>query len=370
MEIWGCYKVGRPRLLLVLLLILSLILAAGSLIIKRLSQPQPETRTIRLMEGPRSVYHLPQYVALALGFFKEQGLEVRLENTATEQTLLTALVNGRADIALVGLEQAIYSRAEGIADAVAFAALTRRDSHFLLAREAITPFEWASLKEKTVIAGRPESIETVLLEGFLRQNNIAPYREVTLYTNIPASLRIGAFSAGAGDFIVLPEPQASIVEDRGLGRVVVSLGKEAGPLPAAVYVAGTEFIRQNPVALQRFTNAIYKAQLWLAHNGTREAAAVVTPYLRDMDENLLMRAIERYRSQETWAASPVIPYQRYNYLMDLLDKSREVPRNIPPEQMVNNQFAQKAVETVEYVPEKKKPRWFERLTFALDNAVP
>lgn len=362
MESGGCWKLGRPRLLLVLLLLLSLTLSAGAIIIKRFSQPQPETNIIRLMEGPRSVYHLPHYIALALGFFKEQGLEVVLENTANEQTLLPALAGERADVALVGLEQAIYSRADGLLDdVVAFAALTRQDSHFLLARKANGPFEWASLKEKTVIAGWPESIETVLLEGLLRQNNIAPYREVTLYTNIPASLRIGAFSAGSGDFIILAEPQASMVENAGLGRVVVSLGKEAGPLPAAVYAARTEFIRKNPVALQRFTNAVYKAQLWLAHHGTREAARVVSPYLRDMNENLLMRAIERYRAQETWATNPVIDPERYNYLMDLLDQSREVARRIPPEQMVNNQFAQKAVETVEYVPEKEKPRWLERL---------
>ncbi|MDQ0285485.1 NitT/TauT family transport system substrate-binding protein [Desulfofundulus luciae] len=354
---------GRPRWLLVLLLLLSLTLAAGAIIIKRFSQPQPETNIIRLMEGPRSVYHLPHYIALALGFFKEQGLEVVLENTANEQTLLLpALAGERADVALVGLEQAIYSRADGLLDdVVAFAALTRRDSHFLLARKANNSFAWAGLKEKTVIAGWPESIETVLLEGLLRQNNIAPYREVTLYTNIPASLRIGAFSAGSGDFIILAEPQASIVENAGVGRVVVSLGREAGPLPAAVYVARTDFIRRNPIAMQRFTNAVYKAQLWLAHHSTREAARVVSPFFRDMNENLLIRAIERYRTQETWATNPVIDPERYNYLMDLLDQSREIARRIPPEQMINNRFAQKAVETVEYVPEKEKPRWFERL---------
>ncbi|SHI98269.1 ABC transporter substrate-binding protein [Desulfofundulus thermosubterraneus] len=352
----------RPRLLLVLLLLLSLTLAAGAIIIKKFSQPQPETNIIRLMEGPRSVYHLPHYIALALGFFKEQGLEVVVENTDNNQTLLPALAGERADVALVGLEQAIYSRADGsLGDVVAFAAVTRRDSHFLLARKANDPFEWASLKEKTVIAGWPESIETVLLEGLLRQKNIAPYREVTLYTNIPASLRIGAFSAGSGDFIILAEPQASMVENAGLGRVVVSLGKEAGPFPAAVYAARAEFIRSNPVALQRFTNAVYKAQLWLAHHSTRETARVVRPYFKDMEENILVQAIERYRAQETWPANPVIDPGRYNYLMDLLDQAREIARRIPPEHMLNNQFAQKAVETVKYVPEKGKPRWFERL---------
>lgn len=216
-------------------------------------------------------------------------------------------------------------------------------------------FQWASLKGKSVITGWPESRETVLLEGLLRQNNIAPNREVTLYTNIPASLRIGAFQSGSGDFIVLPEPQASLLEARGLGTVVASLGKEAGPLPGAVYVTTKTFMDAHPEALQRFTNAIYKAQLWLAHHSNSEITELAGPYLRDGDKNLLIRVIERYRSQDTWAAGPVIPLERYNYLMNLLDQSREVPLVIPPREMVNNQFAVKAMETVKYVPQEKKP---------------
>ncbi|SHE87025.1 NitT/TauT family transport system substrate-binding protein [Desulfofundulus australicus DSM 11792] len=368
MENMGVLRVGRPRLLLLLLLVLSLALAAGVVLVQKLGQPQPETTVIRLVEGPPSVYHLPHYLALALGFYKEQGLEVRLESMSTEQTLLPALARERADVALVGLEQAIYSRLEGSpGDLVAFAAVTQRDSHFLLARQAKEPFTWTSLKDKAVIAGWPESRETVLLEGLLRKNGLAPYREVTLYTNIPATLRIGAFSAGSGDFILLPEPQASMVENAGSGRVVASLGKETGPLPAAVYVARAGFIRNNPVTLQRFTNALYKAQLWLAHQSSQEAARLVKPYFKDVDESVLLQAIERYRKQNTWAAGPVIAPERFNYLLDLLDQAREIPRKIPPEQMVNNRFARTALEMVEYVPEKEKPRWLERLKLNLPS---
>lgn len=346
---------GTPRVVLVILLVLSLALAGGSLAMKRWSQGGKEIETIRLMEGPRSVYHLPQYIALALGFFKEQGLEVKVQNTANPDTLIPALATGRADVVLTDLERAIYSRAEGSVNPVAFAALTNRDNHFLVARKVPDSFQWASLKGKSVITGWPESRETVLLEGLLRQNNIAPNREVTLYTNIPASLRIGAFQSGSGDFIVLPEPQASLLEARGLGTVVASLGKEAGPLPGAVYVTTKTFMDAHPEALQRFTNAIYKAQLWLAHHSNSEITELAGPYLRDGDKNLLIRVIERYRSQDTWAAGPVIPLERYNYLMNLLDQSREVPLVIPPREMVNNQFAVKAMETVKYVPQEKKP---------------
>lgn len=91
---------GTPRVVLVILLVLSLALAGGSLAMKRWSQGVKEIETIRLMEGPRSVYHLPQYIALALGFLKEQGLEVKVQNTANPDTLIPALATGRADVVL------------------------------------------------------------------------------------------------------------------------------------------------------------------------------------------------------------------------------------------------------------------------------
>ncbi|MBE3588615.1 MAG: ABC transporter substrate-binding protein [Thermoanaerobacteraceae bacterium] len=346
----------RPFVVLVLLILLSLTLAFSSLAVRRWSERTGKVETVHLMTGPPSVEYLPQYIARARGFFKEQGVDVKIENTATAETLMAALESGRADVVLTGLEQAIYRRAEGSTAPVAFAALTARDTHFLVARAGKHDFQWADLKGKSVIAGWPESRETVLLEGILRQNKIAPNREVTLYTNIPASLRPGAFQAGSGDYILVAEPRASQMEARGQGKVVASLGSDAGPLPGVVYVTTKQFLQTRPGALQRFTNAVYQAQLWLAHHSAAEAAALAGPYLNGIDQGLLTQAVERYHRQETWAATPVIPVEGYNYLMGLLDQSREVRRVVPAGEMVDNRFAGRALETVKYDPGRDEKR--------------
>lgn len=343
--------------LVLLLLAFGLTLALGAPAYKRSREEGLEVRTVRLAEGPRTLLHLPQYVALALGFFAQEGLEVLLFSAPTEEGALLALEDGRAEVALVGLEQAVYyACVNGPGSLRVFAAAAQADGHYLLDRRAGAAFRWPDLKGKTVIAGRPDSRETILLEGVLRQNGLAPYREVTLYTNIPASLRLGAFSAGSGDFIVLPEPQASLAEERGLGRVAASLGREAGKIPAAVFVAGDAFLASCPRTAQRLVNAVYRAQLWLAGHTAAEAAQVAAPYFKHLDGELLARAVQRLTGEEAWSPGPAVPPEGYRHLVSLLLQSREVRREVPPEELLDNRFAFGALEGLPKQGAAKKPR--------------
>lgn len=347
----------RRALLLLLLLGLGLALALGAPAYKRSREEGPEVKTVRLVEGSRTLLHLPLYVALALGYFGHEGLEVLLCFAPTEEGALLALEDGRAEVALVGLEQAVYYVcASGPGSLKAFAAVAQNDGHYLLDRRANTAFRWPDLKGKTVIAGRPDGRETILLEGILRQKGLAPYREVTLYTNIPAGLRLGAFSAGSGDFIVLAEPQASLAEERGLGRVAVSLGREAGKIPASVLVAKDAFLDSCPRTAQRLVNAVYRAQLWLAGHTAAEAAALAAPYFKQLDGELLARAVQRLLAEESWSPGPALPPEGYRHLVGLLLESREVRREVLPEELLDNRFASLVLESLPEKGRAKKPR--------------
>lgn len=63
---------------------------------------------ITIGEVTRSVFYAPEYVAVAQGFFEEQGLEVDIQTTAGGDKTMAALLAGSVDIALVGAETSIY----------------------------------------------------------------------------------------------------------------------------------------------------------------------------------------------------------------------------------------------------------------------
>ena len=63
---------------------------------------------ITLNEVTHSVFYAPQYAAIYLGYFKDEGLDIELVNGGGSDKTMTALISGDADFGLLGAEAAIY----------------------------------------------------------------------------------------------------------------------------------------------------------------------------------------------------------------------------------------------------------------------
>ena len=53
---------------------------------------------IRLSEVTHSLFYTPQYLALSLGYFEEEGLKVEVTNGSGDDNVMTALLTDEADI--------------------------------------------------------------------------------------------------------------------------------------------------------------------------------------------------------------------------------------------------------------------------------
>ena len=106
---------------------------------------------VRVAEVTRSIFYAPEYVALAKGFFKAEGLDVQLTTTWGGDKTMTALLSGGTDIALVGSETSIYVYAQGSNDPVInFAQLTQTDGTFLVVQKENRSFFMGSIKRKNL----------------------------------------------------------------------------------------------------------------------------------------------------------------------------------------------------------------------------
>lgn len=110
---------------------------------------------LTLSEVAHSIFYAPQYAAIELGYFKDEGIDLTLVNGAGADKVMTALVSGDAQIGFMGSEASIYVYQEGSQDyAVNFAQLTQRAGNFLVGRQPEDNFQWESLKGKNVLGGR------------------------------------------------------------------------------------------------------------------------------------------------------------------------------------------------------------------------
>lgn len=170
---------------------------------------------IRLNEVTHSIFYAPQYVALNLGFFEEEGLSIELINGQGADKVMTAVLSNQADIGFSGPEAAIYVYNEGKEDhAVVFAQLTKRDGSFLVGRHPEPDFEWTDTKGKFIIAGRKGGVPEMTLEYVLKKHGVMPGVDVELDTSTQFALMAGAFTGGMGDYVALFERWPRLLKER------------------------------------------------------------------------------------------------------------------------------------------------------------
>ena len=325
-------------------------LAASSAVILAVSgcAASPEANgmtTVRLNEVVHSVFYAPQYVALANGYFEDEGLNIELSVGNGADKSMTALLSDSADIALLGTEAGIYVINEGRENSVkAFAQLTQRAGNFLISRTDGENFDWESLRGKSVIGGRKGGMPELVLEYVLKQKGLE--NDVEIINNISFESTAGAFAADVGDFTVEFEPTATSLEQEGVGYVAASLGTECGFVPYTVYMASSEYMEENPDIIQKFTNAVYRGQLWTENHTAGEIAEVIQSYFPENDVETLAGIIERYKSQDTWRATPVYSEEDFELFEDIMEEGGELTRRVAFDELIDNSFAQKAVETV------------------------
>lgn len=306
-----------------------------------------EYKEITLNEVTHSIFYSPQYVAINKGFFEEEGLKVTLVNGAGADKVMTAVLSGQADIGFSGPEACIYVYNEGKEDyAVVFAQLTKRDGSFLVAREPMPDFKWEDVRGKFIIGGRKGGVPLMTLEYVLKQNNLIPGKDVEVDTSIQFALMGGAFLSGMGDFVTLFEPVASSFEKEGTGYIVASMGEASGEIPYTAYYANKSYIEKNPDIIQSFTNAIYKAQLWIERSSDREVAEAIADSFPDTDLDLLETVVKRYKDQDAWNKTPVMKEDAFNRLQAVMKEAGELSDFAPYDKLVDNSFAEKAIENI------------------------
>lgn len=298
---------------------------------------------VTLSEVVHSIFYAPQYVAMELGFFEEEGIDLQVDLGNGADKCMTALLSGNADIALCGTEAALYIHAEGREDVPkVFAQLTQRAGNFLVGRQPDPDFTWDDVRGTTIIGGRQGGMPQMVLEYILHQNGIEMGTDVEIITNLDLAATASAFAAGTGDYTTEFEPGASTLELAGQGHVVASLGVDSGYVPYTVYMSTSSLMEDNPELIQSFTNAIYKGLLWCQDHSSAEIAEVIHPQFSETDPETLTAIVDRYRSQNTWIEHPLMKETSLELIQDILQFSGTLDRLIPYEDVVVTNFAEKA----------------------------
>lgn len=332
-------------LIYVLIFIIVCALVVTAVIFNTKKDENSDLQVIQLNEVTRSVFYAPQYVAIANGYFEEEGLELEITTGQGADKVMTAILAGQSDIGLCGPEAAIYVYNEGKEDyAQVFAQLTQKDGSLLVSKEPFENFKWEDVKGKTVIPGRKGGVPYMTFEYVLKQNGINPETDVNLDDSIKFDLMAGAFTGGEAEFVTLFEPTASMTEDVGKGYVVVSVGEAAGEVPYTAYCAKKSYIEENSEIIEGFTRAIYRGEQFVEEHSANEIAEIIQDFFPDTTVDSLTKSVQTYKDIDAWKENPILKEEAFDKLQLIMTEAGELDKKAPYEMIINNSFAEKVIQ--------------------------
>ena len=289
---------------------------------------------VRVAEVAHSVFYAPQYAAISNGYFESVGLDIDLSLASGADKVVAAVLSNDVDIGFSGIEATIYVYNGGEKDYLkTFAQLTQKDGSFIISRSKEANFKLEDLKGKFIIGGRLHGMPEMTLEWALKENGIN-IDDLTIDTSIAFSAMQGAFIGGLGDYVTLFEPNATDVENQGLGYVVASVGELGGIVPYTSYSARSSYIESHEDVIEKFTKAIQMGLDFVQNNDELTVAKSIKEFFPDTSLDDLIKVVKRYKEIEVWPTTTEFKEESFNHLQDIMISAYALEEKVPYSELI------------------------------------
>ncbi len=257
--------------------------AAAALAFAASAQAQVEKPDVHIAIGGKSaLYYLPLTLTERLGYFKDEGLNVRISDFPGGSRSLQAVVGGSADVVSGAYEHTINMQANnqrftafvlsGAAPQISVGIVTARAAAYKSPKD---------LKGLKVGVSAPGSSTNMVVNFLLAKGGLKP-TDVSIIGIGAGSTVIAAVDQGRVDLVSQTDPAMTILEKEGKIKIIAETrtpeGTEklfGGPMPAASLYAPVDFVKKNPKTVQAMTNAMVRALIWLQEASPQQVLATV-----------------------------------------------------------------------------------------------
>jgi len=302
-----------------------LITIAFALALAGTAQAQaPEKRQVTLAVGGKSaLYYLPLTIAERLGHFKEEGLEVTINDFRGGAQSLQALAGGSVDVVTGAYEHTIRMQAKG-QDVRAVIELGRFPGIVLGLRKdrAVNYKTAADLKGMKIGVSAPGSSTNFFVMYLMAKAGLKPTDASYIGVGIGPSV-IAAIIKGDVDGVSNLDPMMTKLDQDGQIRIVADTRTEEGTRaifggsnPAAVLYVKQEFSSRNPNTMQALVNAFYKTLKWLEKATPEQVTATVPEEYWLGDKALYVAAVKA--SKPSYSVTGLIPAAGMKSASDML----------------------------------------------------
>jgi NitT/TauT family transport system substrate-binding protein len=284
----------------------------------------PEKAKVLLGVGGKPLlYYLPLTIAERKGFFKEEGLDVEINDFGGGAKSLQSLIGGSVDVVTGAYEHTIRMQAKG-QNIQAVCELGRFPAIVIGVRKdkAGEIKSVADFKGRKIGVTAPGSSTAITAQYAMVKAGLKP-TDASFSGLGGGAGAVAQMQKGEIEIISHLDPVIAKLEQDDTIKVLIDTRTEAGTKalfggsnPAAVVYLKSEFIAANPNTTQRLVNAHLKALKWLASATPEQIADAVPAEYHLNDKPLYLRAVNN--SLESYSRTGAIPQSGMDSTLDML----------------------------------------------------
>ncbi len=269
----------------------------------------PDKITLAYSTAPNAIL---VHIALAKGFFTEEGLNVTLQPHAFGKLALKAVLDGKADIATMADTPFVFAVMNGAKITALATIQSSNKSEAVVARRDQNITKPTDLKGKNIGVTLGTTAD-FFIDTLLLANGVTR-KQVTLIDMKPDEMA-AALDKGTVDAVATFEPTVKQLEKRLGENGIVFFGESI--YTEMFCVAGSqEYVQKNPEAIKKFLRALIKAETFTQQHA-EEARRLVAAFI-DLDKTLL---------DELWNDITLRVTLDQALLVDFEDQSRWLLKN-------------------------------------------
>ena len=260
---------------------------------------QEKLQKVKIASGGHIVHFLPLDLAVALGYFKDEGLEPKITylkgGTATAQ----ALISKQVDFSTNSIDHAFKAAAQGKDDLRMVVLMNQTPGMVLVvdSKHKDKVKSIADLKGMRLGVTSKGSATNMVLAFLLSKNGVSP-DDVTVVkagsSTFPPALKNGDIDGG-----IALEPFASMMVEQGDAHVLqrlITVGDSqqafSGPYNLAGIVTRQDVIDSNPEQVQKVVNAIVRALKWMQNHTEEKIANALSSEVVGSDKARYVRTLK------------------------------------------------------------------------------
>lgn len=286
---------------------------------------------------------LPVFLADKLGYFKEEGLDVKFTDFKGGPLVIASLLAGDSQFALTGYEQVMKTTDKGKSTKMIIATSAKHPWSLVAAKNIKTI---ADLKGKKISAGMDGSSPRAFVRACLKDGGLDPNKDAQ-YVSLPNGGELGAMEKGEVAAAFVGGRNKIALIRRGFNPLVDLTREEqhqkvlgSKDYPLFVVQVTDDYIKSHPETIQKFTNAVAKAMKWQSEHSDEEIAEVIAPLYPNIDKGLLVEDVKDTRL--TLSNDGYFTKAGHDAAVKLSLDVGLISKPIPMENVVDESFMKKA----------------------------